>query len=259
MARASLGSRVAGFAGHDASLLRALPRRRVADAPPWVGEDRWRAWELSWLAADGRPERAVASISFAHDTPRLIESKSLKQYLNALYNTRFDSAGALRATLLRDLSAAAGGSVSLRLAAPALAQLPGECIDSAPLGPVAEAPSAALLRTAPGEAADHSLHSQLLRSLCPLSGQPDWASLWVRYSGPVIVPASLLAYVLSMRHWPGFQEHCVERMFTDIQRACQPERLLVSAFYLRRGGLDINPWRASPGSQPPAAWRLWWQ
>ena len=257
LSRTPLGRRVAYPERYDPGLLCALPRRRVAAAS--AGEDRWHAWELSWLGADGFPARAIARLGVAHDTPRLIESKSLKLYLNALSAARFASARALRETIARDVSAAAGGPVSVRFGAAALTGLPGGCVDAERPRRLAEAPCAELLRTSARRVGERSLHSHLLRSLCPVTGQPDWASVWVRYSGPEIAPASLLAYVLSMRGWPGFQEECVERMFADIQRACHPQRLLVSAFYLRRGGLDVNPWRASVAGVEPPERRLWRQ
>ena len=259
LSRAPLGRRIECPAGYAPEALCALPRRRLGEPPAVAGEDRWHAWELSWLAPDGCPAQAIARLGVACDTPRLIESKSLKLYLNGLNDTRFDSAKALRETVSRDLSEAVGGPVSVRFGAAPLAKLPGACIDAERPARRARSPSAAMLRPLAGHAGARSLHSHLLRTLCPVTGQPDWASVWVRTSGVAVVPASLLSYLLSMRDWSGFQEECVERMFADIQRACRPERLLVAAFYLRRGGLDINPWRASAGSEPPPERRLWRQ
>lgn len=91
--------------------------------------------------------------------------------------------------------------------------------------------------------------TQLFRSVCPVTGQPDWGTVRVSYTGPCIDPAGLLGYLISYRQHAGFHENCVERIFVDISDRCRPTQLTVAARFTRRGGLDINPIRAS---QPEA-------
>jgi len=224
---------------------------------PFTGEDIWHAWELSWLDAGGLPQIAIGRFALPCTTPNLVESKSLKLYLNSLNHTVFESRAALRGVLAADLSHAAGGPVDveiLGLSAEELAvtALPGECVDTcSPAtqdGSPHPAPHLLSATPAPGE---QVLHSHQLRSLCPVTAQPDWASVIVRCEGCTIEPASLLAYIQSYRRHQEFHEQCVERMFCDILRACGPRELSVQALYTRRGGLDINPFRSTrPGPAP---------
>jgi 7-cyano-7-deazaguanine reductase len=97
-----------------------------------------------------------------------------------------------------------------------------------------------------------TLTSQLLKSNCLVTGQPDWGSVQIGYHGSQIDQAGLLQYLVSFRNHNEFHEHCVERIFMDIWRQCRPSQLMVYARYTRRGGLDINPWRSSaPAALPP--------
>ena len=229
----------------------------IGAALPFHGVDIWNAYELSWLDTRGKPEVAVAEFRFPATTPNIVESKSFKLYLASFNQERLPDADVLRERIARDLSAAAGGPVEVTLTVPsrfaalALVELDGESIDGEPVeiesyGP----PDAALLATASGEA-DETLVSDLLKSNCPVTGQPDWASIAIRYTGPRIDRAALLRYLVSFRSHADFHEHCVERIYMDIRRRCTPRRLSVHARYTRRGGLDINPWRSSEPSNPP--------
>ena len=89
-------------------------------------------------------------------------------------------------------------------------------------------------------------------SICPVTGQPDFASVQVRYRGAAIDRERLLAYLVSFRRHPGFHEHCVERIFADVWQRCRPQWLAIQARFTRRGGVDINPWRSSGTEAPPA-------
>jgi 7-cyano-7-deazaguanine reductase len=251
---------------YDPSLLFPIPRapKRVEigidGALPFHGEDVWNAYELSWLDARGKPCVALAEFRVPATSPNIVESKSLKLYLNAFMQTRMDGIGALRERLVADLSQAAGAPVSVALTAAAdfgaavLQELEGEVIDALEVdvdhyGP----PRAEFLRGDPGVVVTGTLVSHLLKSNCPVTGQPDWASLQIRYSGPRVDRAGLLRYIASFRRHNDFHEQCVERVFVDLQRRCAPTQLSVYARYTRRGGLDINPFRstlagASPGN-----------
>lgn len=217
---------------------------------PFAGHDAWTAWEVAWLDAGGRPQAAVGRFEVPAASPRIVESKSVKLYLASLNHERIDSREQVIATIARDLSQATGADVRVSLALPpaygGLAREPmeGASIDSAPLAAVPDAPDPSRLATTPWEG-DETLHTSLFRSVCPVTGQPDYASVSLRYRGPRIERGSLLAYLASYRRHPGFHEHCVERIFVDVLAACRPNRLAVEARFTRRGGIDINPFRTS--------------
>lgn len=222
------------------------------DALPFVGEDLWNAYELSWLGPRGKPEVAVAQFRVPAASPRLIESKSLKLYLNSFNQTRVADVVALCAMLEKDLSQAAGAPVGVSIEP--LADRPqrsavypdGICLDAQDIEVDCYTPMPGLLRVdASRQVEGEQLYSHLLKSNCLVTGQPDWGMVVVRYSGAAIDRESLLRYFISFRQHNEFHEQCVERIFTNIQKACQPRELAVWARYTRRGGLDINPFRAS--------------
>ncbi|HHM7919345.1 TPA: NADPH-dependent 7-cyano-7-deazaguanine reductase QueF [Pseudomonas aeruginosa] len=222
-----------------------------AETLPYRGVDIWNCYELSWLTPAGKPVVAIGEFSIPADSPNIIESKSFKLYLNSLNQSAFDSREALRAVLQKDLSAAAGAPVGVRLrsldevAEEGIGRLPGRCIDELDIAVDGyEQPRPELLRCDAGRIVEEQLYSHLLKSNCPVTGQPDWGTLVVDYRGPALDPASLLAYLVSFRQHQDFHEQCVERIFLDLQRLLQPQALSVYARYVRRGGLDINPYRS---------------
>ena len=222
---------------------------------PFDGSDLWTAWEVSWLNAAGLPQIASASLQVPCDSPNLIESKSLKLYLGSFAMTPFESAQELTARINADLSACCGSPVKFRLHSStsevAVQDFAGTCIDNIDTRINVFNVDAGLLANAAGESTE-TLYSHLLRSLCPVTNQPDLGSVLVRYSGPRIDPAALLHYIVSFRQHNDFHEACVERMFLDIAERCRPERLTVYARYQRRGGLDINPFRSNFEDSPPS-------
>ncbi|HEJ3429080.1 TPA: NADPH-dependent 7-cyano-7-deazaguanine reductase QueF [Pseudomonas aeruginosa] len=222
-----------------------------AETLPYRGVDIWNCYELSWLTPAGKPVVAIGEFSIPADSPNIIESKSFKLYLNSLNQSAFDSREALRAVLQKDLSAAAGAPVGVRLrsldevAEEGIGRLPGRCIDELDIAVDGyEQPRPELLRCDAERIVEEQLYSHLLKSNCPVTGQPDWGTLVVDYRGPALDPASLLAYLVSFRQHQDFHEQCVERIFLDLQRLLQPQALSVYARYVRRGGLDINPYRS---------------
>ncbi|MGP8289981.1 NADPH-dependent 7-cyano-7-deazaguanine reductase QueF [Vreelandella zhanjiangensis] len=252
---------------YDAGLLFPIPRA-ANRAPlgieegklPFVGEDEWHAFEVSWLNARGKPIVAVARFRLPADSPSLIESKSWKLYLNSFNQTRVESREAVVETLTRDLSAAAGAPISVELlgvedAELAPQPLPGDCLDELDIEVSDYTPSAAHLAVS-DEVVEETLHSHLLKSNCPVTGQPDWGSVMIRYKGPKLDREGLLRYLIGYRQHQDFHEHCVEHIFTDLMAYAKPTELLVLARYVRRGGLDISPWRATPGLAPPSPLRL---
>ncbi|ATJ83411.1 NADPH-dependent 7-cyano-7-deazaguanine reductase QueF [Halomonas beimenensis] len=267
LAHAPLGRESAYPEHYDAGLLypivRAANRAPLGieeGALPFVGEDEWHAFEVSWLNARGKPVVAVARFRLPADSPRLIESKSWKLYLNGFNQTRFANREAVVATLERDLAEAAGSPVGVELFGVddevlAPRRLPGECLDELEIEVSDYTPSAEHLRVGE-EIVEETLHSHLLKSNCPVTGQPDWGSMLIRYRGPRLDREGLLRYLIGYRQHQDFHEHCVEHIFMDLMTRARPERLLVLARYVRRGGLDISPWRATPGERPPSALRL---
>ena len=228
----------------------------AAGALPFVGEDLWNAYELSWLDARGKPVVALGEFRVPATSPRLIESKSLKLYLNAFNQQRMASVDEVQSRIAADLSAAAGAEVGVVLMP--LATRPqrrsaypqGDCLDALDIAIDTYQPAPELLH-ATGAEVEETLYSHLLKSNCLVTGQPDWGMLVVRYRGPAIDRESLLRYVVSFRAHNEFHEQCVERVFCDIMARCRPQALAVWARYTRRGGLDINPFRASHAGLRP--------
>jgi 7-cyano-7-deazaguanine reductase len=197
------------------------------------------------------------------DSPQLIESKSLKLYLNSLCMTPFASIDEITKVVAADLSHCAAATVGvtltpLRDAPGVLHALPGHCIDTLDVECDARRVDSSLLELAGDRVVAETLHSHLLRSNCPVTGQPDLGSILVRYRGRAIDHGSLLRYLVSYRRHSGFHESCVERIFVDLQGRCRPQQLTVYARYNRRGGLDINPFR-SDFEAGPENLRLWRQ
>lgn len=219
---------------------------------PWFGEDLWQAWEVSWLRPGGLPAVAWAEIVVPAASPFIIESKSLKLYLNSLNQHVFSTAEQMVETVVSDLSSACGAAVQVSLHSvdesgeaigrPADYQL----IDDEPVSDVVYQYAPESLGVEAGaERVTERLCSHLLKSNCPVTGQPDWGTLLISYTGPKIDRSSLLRYIVSFRNKQDFHEHCVETVFTDLMEKCQPAELAVCARYTRRGGLDINPWRST--------------
>jgi 7-cyano-7-deazaguanine reductase len=238
----------------------------LTEALPFVGSDRWTGFELGWLQPGGKPRVAVLRACVPADSPQLIESKSFKLYLNSYARERLPSPEAVAKRIAADLSAAAGATVSVELLLPeqwsqlAPAGLPGRCIDELDIDCAASTElQVQALSADANEPVSETLVSNLLKSNCPVTGQPDWASVIIDYRGPRIDAAGLLRYLVSFREVREFHEQCVERIFVDIQARCAPEELGVEARYTRRGGLDINPYRASHGPALVGDRRSWRQ
>jgi 7-cyano-7-deazaguanine reductase len=266
-----LGKRASYPEHYDAGLLYPIARAPLRAAlgitgqPVFFGADWWTAYELSWLAPNGKPQVAIAQILAPCESTHIVESKSLKLYLGSFAGTCFPSAEAVRERIERDLSAALWSAndeqmpAVVRLIAPeafdrqTVQEMDGLLLDRLDIECGAhDAPAPELLTAAFNEQpVAQTLTSRLLKSNCPVTGQPDWASVQIGYSGPQIDQAGLLRYIISFRRHNDFHEHCVERMFMDIWTRCRPAKLTVYARYTRRGGIDINPWRTShPGPLP---------
>ncbi len=262
-----LGQQTQYVSQYDANLLFPIPRSEsraqlgISDDLPFFGCDIWTGYELSWLNEKGKPQVAVAEFSVPCDSPAIIESKSFKLYLNSLNQTRFANLESVKACLEKDLSEAAGANINVSLCRIDQSALlidttfDGDSIDELDVEVDTYHPHPDFLVHGVDDVHE-TLYSHLLKSNCPVTGQPDWASLIVEYRGKKIDREGLLRYVVSFREHQDFHEHCVERIFMDISARCKPEFLSVYARYTRRGGLDINPFRSSDVGVKPVAGRL---
>jgi 7-cyano-7-deazaguanine reductase len=266
----SLGRPVAYPDRYAPELLYPIPRSQgrsrlgLGGELPFRGEDVLNAWELTWLDATGKPVVATAELRLPADSPNLIESKSLKLYLNSFAMARHAAMADVAAIIRQDLRAAAGADVRVVLrhagdrAAARITELPGASLDALQVACDSGDVDPSTLRSKPAEVVSEQLYSHLLRSLCPVTSQPDIGSILIDYQGPRIERPGLLRYIVSFRQHRDFHETCVERMFVDIRDRCAPQRLTVCARYQRRGGIDINPFRSSDESTATNL-RLWRQ
>ncbi len=219
------------------------------------GTDLWTAYEISWALPSGKPQVAIAELSVPCLSPFLIESKSLKLYLNSLNSYQVADWAELETLVIADLTAVAGADVEFKLFPLDSAQflvtsLEGFCLDELPIATSTYTPTPDFLSASVKEV-EETLTTHLFRSTCPVTNQPDWASIQIDYTGGQINQEGLLKYLISYRHHQGFHEHCVEMMFSDILEYCQPTSLSVYARFTRRGGLDINPFRSTHFDFPP--------
>ena len=263
--KSQLGKPASYVDQYDASLLfpvaRADQRLKlgIADTPIFFGADMWTVYELSWLNLRGKPQVALAQITVPCESPSIIESKSFKLYLNSFSNTRFADARDVRERIRADIGAAAGCGIGIKTIGPELFdrepihEMDGLNLDRLDVECLHYTPAPELLFAEFDEVpVTETLSSNLLKSNCLVTGQPDWGSVQISYSGPQINQEGLLQYLVSFRNHHEFHEHCVERIFMDVWTRCQPIKLSVYARYTRRGGLDINPFRCSyPQTLPP--------
>ena len=252
---------------YDPGLLYPIPRPenrlklglKEGQALPFVGVDIWNAFELSWLNQKGKPQIALAEFQIPADSPKVIESKSFKLYLNSLNNARFENENEVRERLVVDLSAVAGSKITARIQAndaiakKGMQEMGGVLLDrlDIEIDPHIPADPNLLGVNEDFGPIEQCLVSHLLKSNCPVTGQPDWASVQIRYQGRPILEEGLLRYLIGFRQLGEFHEHCVETIFSDIKRQCKPDKLSVYARYTRRGGLDINPFRTDHNAPWP--------
>lgn len=244
----------------DAKLLQGVPRSlnrdslNLGDNLPFDGVDLWTGYELSWLNSKGKPVVAVVSFSFPHDSEFLVESKSFKLYLNSFNQHRFNDVRSVEVQLITDLSVCAKGIVSVEIilandfANQTIVPASGECIDELDIEVNNYQFDPLLLANAitdRNNIVEEKLFSNLLKSNCLITNQPDWGTVEIHYHGPKIDREALLRYIISFRQHNEFHEQCVERIFVDLIKHCQCQQLSVYARYTRRGGLDINPFRSN--------------
>lgn len=252
-----LGRQVSYTSQYDPGLLCQISRKIGREAAgiaisPDIhhGEDIWNIYELSWLSPSGKPEVAMVELRVPANSPFLIESKSLKLYCNSFNMTGFNDIGAVREAMIKDMSQAAGAPVDVSLIEAGnfgktpLAEPEGQCLDEQDISDFTYTLDPTLLATG-SQQTRQTLYSRLFRSCCPVTGQPDWATVCICYEGEQILSDSLLRYLVSYREHAGFHEACVEKIYSDIAERCRPAELTVSARFTRRGGIDINPVRTT--------------
>ena len=251
---------------YDAGLLFPMARATLREALglrgalPFHGVDLWTAYEISWLDAQGKPQLAIGEFRVPADTPALVESKSLKLYLGSYAQESLPDIDAVAKRIAADVTRACGATVDVALTPAArfrrfaVAELPGESLDGASVAIDAYEPAPAALHARGGEV-EETLRSALFRSNCPVTGQPDHADIMLRYRGARIDREGLLRYLVSYRKHAAFHEACVERIFCEVLERCRPRALSVYARFLRRGGIDINPFRSNFEARPPRSVR----
>ncbi len=239
-------------------ILRSVKRKELgidSDSLSFYGRDLWYGYELSWLDKQGKPVVRVALFELPCHSPHLIESKSLKLYLNSFNQSEFSDESQVRDILEKDLSGCAGEAVKVtlmnvqQLETFGFQATPGLCIDDLDISVSTYSYNPDLLKKGQGRM-EETIHTHLLKSNCPVTGQPDWGTLVIEYKGDAIDHSAFLQYICSFRDHQEFHEQCVERVFTDLQTRFEFEELTVYAQYLRRGGLDINPWRSTQNKMP---------
>jgi len=265
----SLGKPTSYETEYNPKLLQAVPRILNRDELnlkdcnlPFLGEDVWYGYELSWLNNKGKPVVAVAEFRFPCQSPSIVESKSFKLYLNSFNQSKFDSWQQVEDHLISDLSKTSGMVTQVTLypvnSCPALAisALPATCLDELDVAINDYKINPDILRQSDRrnkKEVTESLVSHLLKSNCLITNQPDWASIYISYTGNAIDHSSLLKYLISFREHNEFHEQCVERIFCDLKKHCDISELTVFARYTRRGGLDINPFRSTHVKHAPLA------
>lgn len=254
-----LGRRVAYPANYDPSVLRTIQRRTarqeigIGDPLPFQGEDVWNCYELSWLIPSGLPRVGILTLRVPADSPRIVESKSLKLYLGGFGGSTFEDSAAVCSAIEGDLSRETGSPVRVLIGGPDDAQRLGDfatyCLDDLPVSVDRYERSPGLLTT--GETGRDAVYTHLFRSVCPVTGQPDWGSVAIAYRGRLLDRGSVLRYLVSYRYTADFHEVATERIFVDVRNATDATELAVDARFLRRGGIDINPFRSTSLHEAP--------
>ena len=260
LSNSPLGKPTSVVSKYDPEQLCAIPRQHTWEKydyaqSPYFGIDIWNAYEISWLNSRGLPQVAVGEFHVPITSANIIESKSLKLYLNSFAQTKVENQEKLREIISRDLSACAEETIVVKLFRlnefdNSIGKFNGVCLDALEVEIDTYKRDPELLQTAQTQVKNERLHSHLLKTNCPVTNQPDWGSVHIEYSGKSIEHTGLLKYIVSFREECDFHEQCTENIFLDIMQECQPDELTVYARYLRRGGLDINPYRSTNNELP---------
>lgn len=259
-----LGQKVTYPQHYDASVLEAIPRQwnrdylNISDAQlPFVGADIWHAYELSFLTKKGLPVVGVLKLLVPADSAEIVESKSLKLYLNSFNMTTFgnsvkEGVVEVKALIHDDLSRLLHAEIQLgfieKPTGIASFDSDYELLEkSMPVDDlnieVYNEDESLLEHVAGGQL---RVKSELLRSNCKVTNQPDWGDVFIYMKGEQLPSqASLLKYIISFRNEQHFHEEICEAIYERLSRLFSPVELMVACLYTRRGGIDICPVRAS--------------
>ncbi len=241
---------------YNPELLFAIPRKikreelGILDQLPFAGYDIWNAFEISWLNTKGKPEVAIGEFIVPCTSINIFESKSLKLYLNSFNGTKYDSISTATKIIKQDLSRSTGDKVKVtmlhlnKVINNIQRSFQARSLDDQDIECTEYVTNPSLLTTS-NQYTEEELYSDLLKSNCLITKQPDWGSVYIKYEGKKIDHAGLLRYIVSFRNHNEFHEQCIERMFIDIIQQCKPKRLTIHGRYTRRGGIDINPVRST--------------
>ncbi len=258
----SLGRNTQYFEEYNPHLLEPISRHLSREGfivDTSKGYDLWRLYEITYLNSNSIPQVCVGEVKVLANSPCIIESKSLKLYILSLTQTKFASREELTEVIKHDLSKATDSIVEVNLydlnsSAIAPKVLPGKCIDrnydffKVNFNEIDKSvlcfdeQQSAL--DAINEDSIKIVHSNILRTLCPVTSQPDHGSVIIAYRGNTIKEQSLFTYLCSYRKHQGFHEQCTESIYNDIKSTLNIPSLYVQALFTRRGGIDINPVRA---------------
>lgn len=240
---------------YDKGLLAPIKRNVQRDslkfkAPyPFFGVDIWNAYEVLYLDPKFKPKRALLSIFIPAHSPFLIESKSLKLYLNSLNTSIFNSLNELIDLIKKDLENASQDNIIIEHNNPEILKIDNDlkdyiCIDDLDIEITAFKKERGFIKTL-GPKTAQKICSHLFKSHCLVTSQPDFASIFIEYKGPTLCTKGLLRYLVSFYSEKGFSENVIEQIFMDIWEMAKPKELNIIGRFTRRGGLDINPIRSS--------------
>lgn len=261
-----LGKKVSYSTKYDPSLLTAISRGlqrcklNLDVSLPFKGIDVWNCYEFSYLNSQGKPMVLILELYIDAMSANIVESKSVKLYLSSFQNSKFETLEEVISRVKKDFCLSLEGEVeiipryledSLEIKKP-----DAKSIDQLNLVCTEYEVNPNLLKVSEEEVIKERVYSNLLKSNCLVTGQPDWATVIIEYTGNKISEDSLLRYIVSYRNHSEFHEHCIERIFCDIMKKCQPQYLTVYGRYTRRGGIDINPYRSNCNFFKPDNFRL---
>ena len=230
------------------------------------GEEVWHCYEFGWLRDNGLMSIGELVLNYSADSPCIVESKSLKLYLNGLTHTAFDDVEHATETIRRDLSKTLGVEPNVRALGRGdidlgLASFPGVNLESHvnfsalrhadTFSRRHSSPRPDVLSVQSSDSVAETVHTHLFQCVCPITAQPDLATVVVDYEGQQLDRESLLAYLSTYRDFPIFHEVAIDRVFSDLAAELNPKRLTVVAHFLRRGGISINVIRTVQTSSSP--------
>ena len=234
----------------------------------FVGVDTWNCYEVSAITTKGQPVAGMLKIVCPSNSEYHVESKSIKLYLNSFNMTRIadnarDCISGIEARVKRDLDELLDTNTTVSFYSNIEEANPITFAGYVDLSEVvdldqvdftsfkSDATQLAIEDTA-DVAKEIKLKSNLLRSNCRVTNQPDWGDVYIRLIGKNLPAADSLAkYIVSHRTVSHFHEEICEMVFKHLTDAYKPEQLMVACLYTRRGGLDINPIRATHQSLIP--------